>query len=202
MAPKKRRLEIRIVTTLFPRLLFLSPGYLNRLSRCLFHLRLLHSLLPQKPKQTISDENTKMQFNAPTFHVPPTVPERRYTANVVVEYSLRVWAISSWRGTRELAELFLRAGFHHLPLGSLSMFCLEEQCPHATAPPVGLAVHFTNRFDAYYLLGQVFWCGCEFIAFTIYNIFTDFDSIFPAANRMQNLSYYLGENGLEEEQNM
>jgi hypothetical protein len=42
------------------------------------------------------------------------------------------------------------------------MFHLEEQRPH-----------FTNMFDAYYLLGQVFWCGCEIIAFTTYNIFTD-----------------------------
>jgi hypothetical protein len=127
------------------------------------------------------------------------VPERRYPANVVVEYSLRVWAISRWRGARELAELFLRAGFHHLLSGSPSMFHLEEHRPHATARPVGLVFHFTNRFDAYYLFGQVFWCGCEFIAFTTYNIFTDFDSIFPAANRMHSLPYYLGENGLEEE---
>jgi hypothetical protein len=82
------------------------------------------------------------------------------------------------------------------------MFRLEEQRPHATAPLLGLVVHFTNRFDAYYLLGQVFWCRCEFIAFTTYNIFTDFDSIFPAANHMHSLPYYLGENGLEEEQYM
>jgi hypothetical protein len=52
-----------------------------------------------------------MQFNAPTFHVPRTVPERRYPANVIVEYSLHVWVISRWRGGCELAELFLRAGF-------------------------------------------------------------------------------------------
>jgi hypothetical protein len=142
-----------------------------------------------------------MQF-APTFRLPPTVPERRYPANIVVEYSLRMWAISRWRGGRELAELFLRAGFQHLPPGSPSMFHLEEQRPHANALPIGLVVHFTNRFDAYYLLSQVFWCGCEFIAFTTYNIFTDFDSIFPTANRMHSLPYYLGENGLEEEQYM
>jgi hypothetical protein len=150
MAQKKPRLEIRIVMTLFPRLLFLSLGYLNRPSRCLFHLRLLHSLLPQKPKQTISNKKTKMQFTTPTFRVLPIVPERPYPANVLVEYSLRVWEISRWRVARELAELFLRAGFHHLSPGSPSMSRLEEQRPHATAPPVGLVVHFTNRFDAYY----------------------------------------------------
>ena len=33
-----------------------------------------------------------MQYNGSTFQAPPTVPERRYPANVVVEESLRVWA--------------------------------------------------------------------------------------------------------------
>ncbi|CAM0944004.1 unnamed protein product [Alopecurus aequalis] len=141
-----------------------------------------------------------MQFTGPTFRVPPTVPERRYPAGVVVEASLRVWEFSRWRGATEFAEWFLRAGFNHLPKGSPSMFRLEEQRPHANAPPTGLVAHFTNCFDAYYLLGQVFWCGCEFIAFTTYNIFTDFESIFPARNRMHSLPYYLGENGREEEQ--
>ena len=141
-----------------------------------------------------------MQFNAPTFRVPPTVPERRFPAFVVVETSLRVWAISRWRGSRELAEVFLRAGFRHLPPGSPSMFRLEEQRAHSNALPVGLVAHFTNRFDAYYLLGQVFWRGCEFIAFTTYNIYTDFDSIFTATSRMHSLPYYLGENDPEEEE--
>ena len=141
-----------------------------------------------------------MQFNAPTFRVLPTVPERRYPAGVVVEASLRVWAISRWRGPRELAEGFLRAGFNHLPQGSPVRFRLDEQRSHCTAPPIGLVAHFTNRFDAYYLLGQVFWCGCEFIAFTTYNIFTDMESIFPTVNRMHSLPYYLGENGQVEEQ--
>ena len=50
-------------------------------------------------------------------------------------------------------------------------------------------MRFTNPFDAYYLLGHVFWCGCEFIAFTMYNIFTDFDSAFPANERMHTLPY-------------
>ena len=65
-----------------------------------------------------------MQFNGPTFRVPPTVPERRYPAGVVVEASLRVWAFSRWRGATELAQVFLHAGFYHLPAGSPSMFRL------------------------------------------------------------------------------
>ena len=141
-----------------------------------------------------------MQFNGPTFRVPPTVPERRYPAFVVVESSLRVWAISRWRGSRELAEWFLRAGFQHLPQGSPPKFRLEEQRDHPNAPPKGLVAHFTNMFDAYSLLGKVYWCGCEFIAFTTYNIYTDFDSTFPATNRMHSLPYYLGGNVLEEEE--
>ena len=46
----------------------------------------------------------------------------------------------------------------------------------------------------------MYWCGCEFIAFTTYNIFTDFESIFPAHNRMHSLPYYVGDNDLEEEE--
>ncbi|KAE8791394.1 Auxin-induced protein 5NG4 [Hordeum vulgare] len=135
--------------------------------------------------------------------VPRSLPPCRNggtPANVVVEESLRVWAFSHWRGSTELARGFLRAGFHHLPAGSPPMFNLVERRPHANAPPVGLVVHFTNRFDAYHLLGKVYWCGCEFIAFTTYNIFTDFESIFPLATSMHSLPYYLGDNGLEEEE--
>ncbi|CAM0873653.1 unnamed protein product [Alopecurus aequalis] len=141
-----------------------------------------------------------MQFNAPTFRYLPTVPETRYPAGVVVETSLHVWAISRWRGSLEIVRGFLRAGFAHLPAGSPVMFHVKELRPHANAPPTGIVARFTNRFDAYYLLGQVFSCGCEFIAFTTYNIFTDVDSIFPARNRMHSLPYYLGENGVEEEE--
>ena len=52
---------------------------------------------------------------------------------------------------------------------------------------VAILAHFTNPFDAFYLLGRVFWCGCEFIDFTTHNIFTDFKSVFPAHNRMHSL---------------
>ncbi|CAM0954450.1 unnamed protein product [Alopecurus aequalis] len=140
-----------------------------------------------------------MQFNGPTFRYPPTELETRYPTGVVIETLLRVWAFSRWKGSLELARGFLRAGFAHILAGSLVMFHLEELRPHANAPPTGLVARFTNRFDAYYLLGYVFWCWCEFIAFTTYNIFTDVDSIFPARNRMHSLPYYLGENGEEEE---
>ena len=80
------------------------------------------------------------------------------------------------------------------------MFRLEEHRPNSQSTTIGLVGHFTNRFDAYYLLGKVFWCGCEFIAFTTYNIFTDVDSIFPTRDGMHSLPYYLGEDGMEEEQ--
>ena len=80
------------------------------------------------------------------------------------------------------------------------MFRLEEMRPHGNAPPTALLAHFTNRFDAYYLLGQVFWCGCEFIAFTTYNIFMDVEHIFPSAGHMYSLPYYLEENDHEEEE--
>ncbi|KAE8773384.1 Auxin-induced protein 5NG4 [Hordeum vulgare] len=158
------------------------------------------SLLPPKARAVPLNEAFKMQFYGPTFQGPPTVPERRYPANAVVEESLRVWAFSCWRGSTELARGFLRAGFHHLPAGSPPMFNLVEQRPHANAPSVGLVVHFTNRFDAYHLLGKVYWCGCEFIAFTTYNIFADFESIFPARDRMHGLPYHLGDDDLEEEE--
>jgi hypothetical protein len=97
--------------------------------RCLFllhiHLRLLPSLFPEKPKQTRSNAKM-MEFNAPTFRVLRPMPERRYPAFVIVESLLCVWSISRWRGSHDLAEVFLRAGFHHLPPDSPSMFRLEE----------------------------------------------------------------------------
>jgi hypothetical protein len=52
-----------------------------------------------------------------------------------------------------------------------------------------LTVTFTNPFDAYELLGEVFWCGCESIFFTNYNIYTNITSIFPTRNHMHCLPY-------------
>uniref|UniRef100_A0A453RQH8 Uncharacterized protein n=1 Tax=Aegilops tauschii subsp. strangulata TaxID=200361 RepID=A0A453RQH8_AEGTS len=138
-----------------------------------------------------------MQYNGPTFQLPPTVPERRYPAGVVVERTLRVWAFSRWRGARGFSQWFLGAGFTHLPAGSPVMFRLEEVCPNSRTPPIGLTITFTDRFDAYYLLGKVFWCGCEFIAFTTHNIFTNFDCIFPTRDDMHNLPYYISEDDME-----
>ena len=71
------------------------------------------------------------------------------------------------------------------------MFHVEEVIQNRVV--VALLAHFTNTFDAFYLLGRVFWCGCEFITFMTYNIFTDVESIFPAKDRMHTLPYYLGE---------
>mgnify|MGYP005837070283 FL=1 len=119
-----------------------------------------------------------MQYNGPTFELSPTVPERQYPAGIVVERTLRMWAFSRWRGARGFAQWFLGAGFAPLPAGSPVMFRLEEVRPKSRTLPIGLTVTFTNRFDACYLLGKVFWCGCEFIAFTTQNIFTNFDCIF------------------------
>jgi hypothetical protein len=127
-----------------------------------------------------------MQYTGATYRVPPTVPERLYPAQVRVENTLRVWAISRWRGARELSEFFLSAGYRHLPRGSPVMFRVEDLTNNGY--PIGLIVRFTNHFDGYHLLGRVFWCGCEFIAFTTYNIFTDVDSIFPRGS-MHTLPY-------------
>ena len=96
-----------------------------------------------------------MQYNGPTYRLPPTVPERQYPAGVVVESTLRVWAFSRWRGARGFAQWFLRAGFAHLPAVSPVMFRLEEVHPNAISPPSGLIAHFTNKFYVYYLLVNV-----------------------------------------------
>ncbi|KAE8786066.1 Auxin-induced protein 5NG4 [Hordeum vulgare] len=140
-----------------------------------------------------------MNYNDPAFRFPPTVPERRYHSGVVVETMMRVWAITRWRGPRELDRAFLRAGFGHLLVGSPVMFRLEEMRLNASSQPTALLVNFTNRFDIFYLLEKVFWCGCEFIAFTTYNIFNDVDSIFPTLNAMHSLPYYIGKNDMVED---
>ena len=132
-----------------------------------------------------------MQFVGPSYRVPNTVPEREYPAGVIVESQLRVWAISRWRGATEFATFFLRAGYRHLPPSSPQMFQIEE----ARMGGSGLIFRFTNPFDAYHILGQVFFCGCEFIAFTTYNIFTNLDSTFPTPGHMHSLPY----NMLEED---
>uniref|UniRef100_A0A8I6XA78 Uncharacterized protein n=1 Tax=Hordeum vulgare subsp. vulgare TaxID=112509 RepID=A0A8I6XA78_HORVV len=140
-----------------------------------------------------------MQYNGPTFELSLTMPEELYSPGIIVERTLRVWSISRWRGSREFAEWFLRAGFTHLPAGSPVMFRLNDVGPNSRTPPIGLTVTFTNSFDASYLLGKVFWCGCEFIAFTTHNIYTNFDCIFPTRDSMHSLPYYIGHDDMERE---
>ena len=138
-----------------------------------------------------------MQFNGPTYRRPHTVPEMQYPPGRVVESSLRIWAISRWRSQYDLARIFLAAGYRHLPAGTPPMFNLQEYYDGDNGNnnlSIGLYVTFTNPYDAYHLLGQVFWCGCEFIAFTTYNVFTNFYHIFPEPNGMHTLPYRLPEN--------
>ncbi|CAM0907816.1 unnamed protein product [Alopecurus aequalis] len=125
-----------------------------------------------------------MQYNGPTFRLSPTVPEWQYPAGVRVENRLRVWASSRWRSSKDLATFFLRACYGHLPRGSRVMFRIEEICGNGV---IGLVANFTNPFDAYHLIGHGIYCACEFIAFTGYNTFTNFDRIFLAANAMHSL---------------
>ncbi|KAE8788688.1 Auxin-induced protein 5NG4 [Hordeum vulgare] len=128
-----------------------------------------------------------VNYTGPTFRFPPTVSETLYPANVYVENTLRVWSISRWRGARDFTNAFLALGFGHLPRGCPRMYRLEEVIHNGVV--VAIFSHFTNSFDAFYLLGRVFWCGCEFIAFTTHNIFTDYTNIFTTAGRMRTLSY-------------
>ncbi|KAE8766298.1 Auxin-induced protein 5NG4 [Hordeum vulgare] len=137
-----------------------------------------------------------MQYIGPTYRFPPTVPERLYPTDVCVERTLRVWVISRWRTARDFTEFFLVSGYYHLSRGSPTMFCVEEVIQNGVV--VALLAHFTNTFYAFYLFGRVFWCGCEFIAFTTHNMFTEYTYIFPIASRMHTLPYPI-DNALEEQ---
>ncbi|CAM0949355.1 unnamed protein product [Alopecurus aequalis] len=130
-----------------------------------------------------------MSYNEATYTMPHIIRERLYPDDVVVENALRVWAISSWRTPEALARWFIGAGYTHLPPRSPVMVRLEQLRWNANIPPSGLVVYFTNRFDAELLLGQVFWLGCEFIAFTTYNIFTNLDGYFRGQYPIHSLPY-------------
>ncbi|KAE8772678.1 Cyclopropane fatty acid synthase [Hordeum vulgare] len=91
-----------------------------------------------------------MEFHGPTFQAPGTRPERMYPAGVIVENELRVWAMSRWRGGQEFAGLFLRALYHHLPVGTPQMFTIDESRMGGT----GMIVRFRNPYDAYHLLSH------------------------------------------------
>ena len=98
-----------------------------------------------------------MQYTGPTYRFPPTMLERLYPTGVYVDHTLRVWAISRLRTARNFTEFFIASGYHHLPRGSPTMFRVEEVIQNRVV--VALLAHFTNTFDAFYLLGRVFWCG-------------------------------------------
>ncbi|KAE8821347.1 hypothetical protein D1007_00483 [Hordeum vulgare] len=65
------------------------------------------------------------------------------------------------------------------PCGSPGMFHVEEVLANGLI--IGLLTYF--------LIGKVLWCGCEFIAFTAYNIVINFDNIFPIHEGMHTLPY-------------
>uniref|UniRef100_A0A8I6YAN3 Uncharacterized protein n=1 Tax=Hordeum vulgare subsp. vulgare TaxID=112509 RepID=A0A8I6YAN3_HORVV len=106
--------------------------------------------------------------------------------------------MSRWRGTREFTNAFLTLGFAHLPWVSPRMYRVEEVIHNRVV--VAILAHFTNNINAFYLLDCVFSCGCEFIAFTTHNIFTDYSNIFHTAERMHTLSYPIDNTPEEEEQ--
>ncbi|KAE8788789.1 Auxin-induced protein 5NG4 [Hordeum vulgare] len=118
-----------------------------------------------------------------------------YPAGVYVESTLRVWATSRWRGAREFTDFFLGAGYGHLPPGTPRMYRVQVVIHNGVV--VAILAHFTNLLHAFYHLGRVFWCGCEFIAFATHNIFTDYGNIFPTAEHMHTLSYTIN-NTVEE----
>ena len=128
-----------------------------------------------------------MQYNGPTFQRPETMLERLFPPGVQVESTLCVWSMSRWRGAEGLAHDFLDAGYAHLPEGSPVMYRIHVLCDAVAIKMI--TVTFTNTFDAYHLLGQVFWCGCEAIFFTVSNIFTNYESIFPHPGHMHTLPY-------------
>ncbi|KAE8792842.1 Auxin-induced protein 5NG4 [Hordeum vulgare] len=113
----------------------------------------------------------------------------RYLVRVIVDDTLCVWSISRWRRPTELENVYLVVGYCHLPCSSPVMFHVEEVCANDIV--IDLTACFTNRFDAYFLLGKVFSCVCEFIAFTAHNIFTNFDNIFPTHEGMHSLPYII-----------
>ncbi|KAI4996376.1 hypothetical protein ZWY2020_051161 [Hordeum vulgare] len=110
-----------------------------------------------------------------------------YPIRVYVESTLRVWTMSRWSGARLFTDFFLGAGYGHLPWGSPMMYRVQEVIHNGVV--VAILAHFSNPLDAFYLLGRVVWCGCEFIEFTTHNILIDYDNIFPTVERMHTLSY-------------
>jgi hypothetical protein len=106
---------------------------------------------------------------------------------VLIENTLRVWTISRWRGATEFTKVFLGCGYGYLPSspsGAPLRFRMEEVRALLGVGVKVVLAHFTNPFDTFHLLGRVFWCGCEFVAFTMYNRFSNLDCIFPTPYHM------------------
>ena len=118
------------------------------LSHLHFASALLHHKQPQEPARC---NHAVHRANLP---LPPIVLEMLYPAGVYVERTLRVWAMSRWRGARGVTNFFLGAGYGHLPRGSPRMYRVEEVIHNGVV--VAILAHFTNPFDAFYLLGCVF----------------------------------------------
>jgi hypothetical protein len=99
-------------------------------------------------------------------------------------------------GAMEFTEVFLGCGYGHLlspPPGAPLRFRVEEVHGPRSVGVRAVLAHFTNPFDVFHLLGRAFWCGCEFIAFTMYNRFSNLDCIFPIPYRMHTLPYFVDE---------
>ncbi|KAE8812029.1 hypothetical protein D1007_11048 [Hordeum vulgare] len=136
-----------------------------------------------------------MQYTGPTYRFPPTVPERIYPNGVYVDCTLRVWSISRLRTARNFTEFFLASSYHQLPRGSPTMFRIELAIQNRVV--VALITHFTNTFDAFYLLGRVFWCGSEFVTFTTQQVHGVQQHV-PTATCMRTLPYPI-DNASEEQ---
>ncbi|KAE8768117.1 hypothetical protein D1007_60446 [Hordeum vulgare] len=100
-------------------------------------------------------------------------------------------------GHKGIHQAFLALGFGHLSRGSPRLYRVEEVIHHGVV--VAILFHFTNNIDVFYLLGRVFWCGSEFIAFTTNNIFADYNNIFSTTERMYTLSYPIDNTPTEDE---
>lgn len=135
-----------------------------------------------------------MEFTGVTYWPPRTYPEELYPPGVFVENRLRVWVISRWRSQFELAREFLASGYRHLnrPAGMRPMFSLDETRDNL-GNVVMLTATFANSLDARFLLGTVWWCGCEFIAFTMYNMYTNYDAAFPTPRHVHRLPYNIND---------
>jgi hypothetical protein len=59
----------------------------------------------------------------------------------------------------------------------------------AVAYSRAMLVRFVNPLDACLLYGRAYHCGCEMVAFTRANIFTNYDDFFPIGHRIHLLGF-------------